>query len=97
MAPGTSRRSIAAGGTVTFGKIQLDREGITVGRARSLWRELRFVLSHIGSLSLFRRWPILAWRSVAMDSIPHPTVFGRLVAEPAPRVEHDYPMDTPSG
>ena len=89
-----AREAIAAGSTVTFGKIRLDREGITIGSARSLWREVRLVRSHLGALSLFRRMPIIAWRTVAMDTIPHATVFGRLVAELAPRVEHDYPAGT---
>lgn len=87
-----ARAVIAAGETVTFGKIRLDRDGITIGNARCWWRDIRFVRSHLGALSLFRRRPILAWRTVALDTIPHPTVFGRLVAEHVPRVEHDFPL-----
>jgi hypothetical protein len=89
-----AREAIAAGETVTFGKVWLDREGISVGEARTRWRDIRFVRSHLGSLSLFTRWPLFPWRTIKLETIPHPTVLGRLVAELAPRVEHDYPLGT---
>jgi hypothetical protein len=86
-----ARAALAAGETLTFGKAQLDGEGVTIRGARARWDEIRLVRASLGKLALFRRMPIFAWRTVEMDSIPHPTIFGRLVVERAKRVERDYP------
>jgi hypothetical protein len=89
-----ARAALAAGETLTFGKIKLDRDGITVGRARSAWGDIRFARASLGSLALFRRLPVLPWRTIGLDDVPHPLVFSRLVIERVPRVEQDYPPGT---
>lgn len=76
-----AQRALREGETLTFGQIQLDRDGITVGGARMAWCEVRqSVVSH-ARVHLYRRLPILAWRTVRLDRIPNPAVFVGLVAQ----------------
>lgn len=47
-----------------------------------------------GSDALFKRVPVLSWRTIRLDRIPHPTLFARLFRELAPRVEIDDPRSS---
>jgi uncharacterized protein DUF6585 len=84
-----ARRALGEGETLTFGKIQLDRTGITVGGARMAWSEIRLAVMSHGRVHLYRRLPILAWRTVRLDRIPNPAVFGGLIAQCVGRVRID--------
>jgi hypothetical protein len=91
-----ARRALDEGETLTFGQVKLDREGIVVGGARCSWSEIRRVMSQRGRVRLYRRFPILAWRTVRLDRIPHPTVFISMVSERvAGRVRVDDPIVIP--
>ena len=74
-----ARQALEEGTTLDFGRIQIDREGITVGGARCAWPEIRRATVSHGKVLLYRRWPILAWRTAALDRIPNPAVFVGLV------------------
>jgi hypothetical protein len=86
-----ARAALEAGETLTFGPIQLDREGLSVRGARARWEEIRLLRASLGSMALFRRRPVFPWRTIELDSVPHPTVFARLVSERVAKVERDYP------
>lgn len=88
-----ARAALAAGETLTFGKVKIDREGITVRGARARWDEIRLLRASLGSMALLRRSTLFAWRTVSLDAVPHPTVFARLVSERVKRVERDYPRE----
>jgi hypothetical protein len=87
-----ARRALDAGEQLSFAKVRLDREGIHVGRASARWTDLRLVRMQPGRIALFRSWPVVPWRVVNLDAVPHPTVFSQLVAERALRVEADDPL-----
>jgi len=74
-----ARRALADGETLTFGPVLLDRTGITAGGARLPWPSLRLAVVQRARVSLYRRSPIFAWRTVRLDRVPHPTVFLALV------------------
>lgn len=84
-----ARKALSEGEALTFGRTRLDRDGITIGAASASWSELRLVRLQPGRAIFYRRWPLLSWRTVSHDAVPHPTVFLRLVTELAPRVEDD--------
>jgi hypothetical protein len=84
-----ARKALSEGETLTFGSALLSREGITIGAASASWSELRLVRLQPGRTSFFRRWPLLPWKTVSHDAVPHPSVFLRLVMELAPRLEND--------
>ncbi len=80
--------SIRAGETLTFGTVRIDRDGIRFGRnTAARWKDIRVALLESGRICLFRRLPVIPWRRIPLDKIPHPTVFTRLVRELAPHVE----------
>ncbi len=74
-----ARRALALGETLTFGDVRLDRDGITVREARLPWRETRLAVVARARVFFYRRFPILAWRTVRLGRIPNPTVFIGLV------------------
>jgi hypothetical protein len=84
-----ARAALREGDTLTFGKVKLDRDGITIGDARAAWSELQLVRLQPGKALFLRGSSLLAWRTVKHDAIPHPTVFLRLVIELSPKVEND--------
>ncbi len=84
-----ARQALSEGESLTFGSTLLDRNGITIGGVPASWSELRLVRLQPGRAIFFRRWPLLPWRTVSHDAVPHPGVFLRLVMELAPRVEDD--------
>jgi hypothetical protein len=86
-----AKRALDAGEVLTFGKVQVTRESLTIGRASVPWRSLRVVRMQLGRIAFFRWQPVFPWRMVTLDSIPHPAVFARLVREAAPRIEVDLP------
>lgn len=75
-----AREAMAEGQTLTFGPAKLDAAGIAVGGKRASWSELGEVVIEPGRVLLFRRSPILAWRSMRLDRVPHPSVFLTLLA-----------------
>jgi hypothetical protein len=74
-----ARRALALGETLTFGDVRLDRDGITVREARLPWRETRLAVVARARVFFYRRFPLLAWRTVRLGRIPNPTVFIGLV------------------
>jgi hypothetical protein len=84
-----ARQALAEGQTLTFGNVQLDREGVSVGRARLRWSQIRLAVMTRARVSLYRRQPIFAWRTVRLDRIPHPMVFTALVTSLAPKMRVD--------
>jgi hypothetical protein len=84
-----ARQAMREGVTLTFGRVQLDRDGIVAGKTRLDWRSMRLVVFQRGKVFFYRRWPILSSLTVRLDRIPNPTVLGGLVASYAPRVRVD--------
>ena len=85
-------RALHDGETLTFGKFQLDREGIRGAKWGARWSELSLVRLTSGKVSFFRRQRIIPWRSIGIDQVPHPTVFVKLVKECATKIEIDDPL-----
>src|SRR5262249_32792618 len=84
-----ARRALDEGGALTFGRIQLDRRGISVAGARLSWPEIRLAVVQRARVFLYRRFPIVSWRTVRLDRIPHPSVFVALVTACARKVRVD--------
>ncbi|XYH98370.1 DUF6585 family protein [Sorangium sp. So ce1128] len=84
-----ARRAVTAGEVLTFGPVRLDGKGIAIRDTRVAWSELSLVRLQSGRVAFFRGQTVFPWRTVDLDSVPHPTVFAKLVAERAPRVERD--------
>jgi hypothetical protein len=92
-----AQAALRAGETLTFGKVRIDREGLALGdKPKVAWSSLRLTRLQPGSISLFRRLPVLPWRTVRLDRVPHPTLFARLVRELSVRVEIDEPASSVS-
>jgi hypothetical protein len=87
-----ARRALRSGETLTFGAIRIDATGLAFGSTRVAWSDVRFVRMQSGRLAFFRRAPIFPWKTVSLDSVPHPFVFASLVRELAQRVEVDNPF-----
>lgn len=85
-------RALREGETLTFGKVQLDRDGIRGSSWATRWSELSLVRYVPGRITLFRRQRIIPWRSIRLDRVPHPTVFAKLVTECAANVDIDDPI-----
>jgi hypothetical protein len=90
-----ARRALGEGETLTFGKLRLDRAGITVDGARATWDEIRLAVVSHGRVHLYRRLPILAWRTVRLDRIPNPGVFGGLIAQRVQKTRIDDRLIAP--
>ncbi|KYF70615.1 hypothetical protein BE15_05190 [Sorangium cellulosum] len=90
-----ARRALGEGEVLTFGKIQLDRAGITVGGARMMWGEIRLAVVSHARVRLYRRFPIMAWRTIRLDRIPNPGVFVGLVEQCAAKTRVDDPLLVP--
>jgi hypothetical protein len=90
-----ARRALGEGETLTFGKLQLDRAGITVDGARATWDEIRLAVVSHGRVHLYRRLPILAWRTIRLDRIPNPAVFGGLIAQRVQKTRIDDQLIAP--
>jgi hypothetical protein len=91
-----ARRALDEGETLTFGRVLLDRRGVVVDGAGCSWSEIRSVMVQRGKVRLYRRSPILAWRTVRLDRLPHPTVFISLLSAcVAGRVRVDDPIVIP--
>ncbi|WP_437956606.1 DUF6585 family protein [Sorangium sp. So ce119] len=90
-----ARRALGEGEVLSFGQIQLDRAGITVGGARMMWSEIRLAVVSHARVRLYRRFPILAWRTLRLDRIPNPAVFIDLVALCAAKTRVDDPLIVP--
>lgn len=84
-----AKQALREGATLTFGPIQLDRQGISVGGARATWAEIRQASVSHAKLLLYRRWPLVSWRTVSLDRIPNPAVFVGLVMASAAKVQID--------
>jgi hypothetical protein len=87
-----ARRALRSGETLTFGTIRIDATAIVFGRTRAVWTDVRLVRMQSGRLAFFRRAPIVPWKTVPLDTVPHPFVFATLIRELAPRVEVDNPF-----
>lgn len=84
-----AKQALREGATLTFGPVQLDRQGITVGGVRSAWAEIRMVSVSHAKVLLYRRLPLLSWRTVSLDRIPNPAVFVGLVLASAAKAQID--------
>lgn len=82
-------RALREGEPLTFGDVQLDREGIRGRSWQARWAEISLVRYATGQITLFRGQTILPWRSIRLDRVPHPTIFAKLVTECATKVELD--------
>jgi hypothetical protein len=87
-----ARKALGEGKPLTFGDVIIDAAGVSVAGAAAPWRELRLVRLQPGRVIFFRRLPLVPWRTVDWTTIPHPTVFVRLVMALAPNVEIDNPV-----
>lgn len=86
-----AERALNAGETLTFGPVELTRDAICV---RSEWSKLS-ALSRVrlqpGRVVLFRnKW--MPWKTIGLESVPHPTVFVKLLMTRAKHVEVDDPL-----
>lgn len=84
-----ARAALGEGLTLTFGRIQIDRDAISAGKNRLAWDSIRLVVFQQGKVFFYRRWPIVPSLTVRLDRIPNPTVFGALVVRCARRVRVD--------
>ena len=75
-----ARKALAAGETLRFGRVRIDRTGITVRGAYRPWSELRSAEVHPTRVYLYRvGLPLVAWRTIRLDRIPNPSVFWQLL------------------
>ena len=87
-----AQAALRAGEALTFGDVRIDQVGITFGEDAAVpWSAIRLARLQPGAVALFKRLPVLPWRTVRLDRIPHPTLFVRLLREVAARVEIDDP------
>ena len=86
-------RSLAAGETLTFGEVSIDRNGIRGPSWSSPWKDLSLVRASPESLQLYRGQRLFSWRKIRFDAVPHPTVFLELVKVCVPWMELDNPLD----
>lgn len=85
-----ARVALREGATLVFGDVQLDREGIAIRGGRARWGEIRKAALHHGRLHLYRRLPIVAWRTIRLDRVPNPGVLtGLLIAHVKERMQID--------
>jgi hypothetical protein len=90
-----ARQALREGETLTFAKVRLDRQGITVGDARRPWSQIRLATLERGKVYLFGRLPLLAWRTVSLEEVPNPSVFFGLVAASVTRTRMDDQLLVP--
>jgi hypothetical protein len=90
-----ARSALGQGETLRFGRVQLDRTGVTAGKKHLAWRGLRLAVVQRGKVFFYRRWPIVSSLTVHLDRIPNPTVFLGLVTACAPRVRVDDAIFVP--
>ena len=84
-----ARRALDEGNPLTFRGVVLDWAGITVKGARRPWSEIKLAVVSRGKVRLYRRLPIIAWRTVRLDAIPHPIVFLGLLPARVAKVRVD--------
>src|SRR5262249_31679623 len=92
-----AEQALRAGETLTFGKVRIDAQGITLGQSRAAWKDLKLVRVQPGRSAFFRGQTVIPWRTVALDKVPHPTVFMNLVRVCAPRIEVDDRLGSQMG
>ena len=85
-------RALSDGETLTFGTIQIDREGIRGASWASRWQDLSLVRHVPGGVCLFRWQHVIPWKTIELDRVPHPTLFAKLVSECAKKVETYDPL-----
>ena len=90
-------RALRNGETLTFADIQIDRDAIRGPGWAARWSDLSLVRYAPGRIALFRGQRIVPWRKIALDRVPHPTIFVKLVTESAPTVDIDDPMGAMNG
>lgn len=90
-----ARQALREGEELTFGQIRIDRTGITVGGARTMWSEIRLAVVSHARVHLYRRLPIVTWRTIRLDRVPNPAVFVGLVAQHAARTRIENPLIAP--
>ncbi|NUP11780.1 MAG: hypothetical protein HOW73_37510 [Polyangiaceae bacterium] len=90
-----AKRALGEGQALTFAKVQLDREGISIDGSRAAWNEIRLAVVSHARLHLYRRLPIFAWRTVRLDRVPNPAVFVGLVARSVRRARIDDRLIAP--
>lgn len=86
-----ARRALQRGESLTFGNVQIDQDSIRVNGARMAWKDVHLVRMQPGKIALFRRQAVFPWRTIRLDSVPHPAIFSRLVTDCARRIENDVP------
>lgn len=88
--------ALRRGEPLHFGPYTLDETGLRTQRWSLTWEELREVRLLPGQVKLFRgRW--LAWKTISLDAMPHPTVFRNLMQAFANRVAKANGLPPPSG
>ena len=87
-----ARRALKAGETLTFARVQFDATGIAVDGVRVPWAQMRLVRLQQGRVVFCRRSTYWAWKTIPIQTVPHPGVFLTLIREAAPRVEVDMPF-----
>lgn len=90
-------RALREGETLTFGKVQLDRDGIRGPSWATQWHQLSLARYAPGRITLFRGQRVIPWRSIRLDRVPHPLLFAKLVTECAPKVDIDDPIGALNG
>jgi hypothetical protein len=90
-----AREAFQHGETLVFGDVRIDRTGISVGRARRSWSELRLGVVARGRVFLYGRLPVLSWRTIRFDRVPHPTVFIGLLGGVLPKLRIDDALIVP--
>jgi hypothetical protein len=76
--------AVAAGEQLTFAAVIVDKEAIRVGDGVARFAELTLVRFESGRVKLFKGTRLIAWRTIDLTEVPHPTVLMRVLKELAP-------------
>jgi hypothetical protein len=82
-----ARAALRAGKTLHFGKVRLDKDGLTIRGSRFRWDDLRFVRLESGRITLVPRAFFRFSKALSLDDFPHPVVLLTLVRELCPRIK----------
>jgi hypothetical protein len=81
-----ARAALRGGEPLRFGPLTMDETGLRGKDWDAPWESLREVRFSSGRVQLYRRQGVVAWRTIALDQVPHPSVFLKLMQDFAARV-----------
>lgn len=81
-----ARAALREGEPLRFGPLTMDETGLRAKHWDAPWESLREVRFSSGRVQLYRRQGVVPWRTIALDQVPHPSVFVKLMQGFAARV-----------